>query len=60
MSRITPFQGLLMNLTEEIAKGRREYLSKEAAYEKLKEFPGQDFGYDVEKWKKWLRENRLK
>ena len=57
MSRLTPLQGLLMNLNQEIEAGRREYLSKEQAYEKLKELTGQDFGYDVEKWRKWVKRN---
>lgn len=57
MSRLTPLQGLLMNLNREIEEGRREYLSLEQAYEKLKELTGQDFGYDVEKWRKWLKRN---
>ena len=57
MSRLTPLQGLLMNLNQEIEAGRREYLSKEQAYEKLKKLTGQDFGYDAEKWRKWVKRN---
>jgi hypothetical protein len=57
MSRLTPVQGLLMNLNQEIEPGRREYLSKEQAYKRLKELTGQDLGYDVEKWGKWFKSN---
>ena len=57
MSRITLFQGLLMNLNQSIEVNRREYLTREEAYQQLKSLSGQDFGYDVESWKKWLKEN---
>jgi hypothetical protein len=59
MSRITLFKGLLMNLNQEIKKGRREYLSRDEAYQKLKALTGQDFGYDVEKWRSWIKQNKV-
>ncbi len=34
------------------------YVSREAAYEELKKLTGQDFGYDVAKWREHLRANR--
>jgi aminopeptidase C len=59
MSRITLFQGLLMNLGQEIEEDRFEYLTKEEAYRQLKQLTGQDFGYDVKKWKQWIKENKV-
>jgi hypothetical protein len=53
MSRITLLKGLLMNLNQEIQKGRREYLTREVAYEKLKTLTGEDFGYDIDAWNNW-------
>ena len=60
MSRLTLFRGLVMNLKGEIEKGRREYLSKEEAYEQLKRFTGQDFGCDARKWEEWLKTHSRK
>jgi hypothetical protein len=53
MSRITLLKGLRMNLNQEIQKGRREYLSREATYERLKTLAGEDFGYDIDDWNNW-------
>lgn len=58
MSRLTLFEGLLMNLNQEIKEGRREYLSPDEAYRKLKDLTGQDFGYDVDKWRHWIKQNK--
>ena len=33
------------------------YMTKERAYAALKKWTGRDFGYDAEKWKKWIDEN---
>jgi hypothetical protein len=44
-----------MNLAGEIAQGRREYLPRERAYELLREWTGQDFGYDIAQWRAWIR-----
>ena len=57
MSRLTLFRGLIMNLRGEIEEGRREYLSKERAYEELKRLTGEDLGRDPDKWEKWLKEH---
>jgi len=58
MSRLYPFKGLLLNLEGKIPQStRRLYLPRETAYKRLKELPGQDFGYTVQAWKKWLKEN---
>jgi hypothetical protein len=58
MSRITLLKGLLMNLNQEIQKGRREYLSRDAAYERLKTLTGEDFGYDIDAWNHWAVQNK--
>ena len=56
--RLTLLEGLLKNLKQEIPPYvRREYLTREAAYQKLKAFTGQDFGYDAERWEVWIREH---
>jgi len=35
----------------------RYYLTKEQALVLLKDYTGQDFGYDVEAWRRWFDEN---
>lgn len=44
-----------------LAKGFSEdfylYISQEEAYELLKKYSGEDFGYDVSAWKQWFKEN---
>jgi hypothetical protein len=52
---MTPLQGLLLNLEGKIPPGRRSYMPKEEAYERLVKRTGQDFGYDVKAWRAWLR-----
>ena len=34
------------------------YMTREDAYETLKECTDQDFGYDTKAWEKWFRENK--
>jgi hypothetical protein len=61
MSRLTLEQILLLNLEQKIPEeDAMVYCSREQAYEWLKENTGQDFGYDVEAWKQWFKENRRK
>jgi len=55
MNRTMPLQGLLLNLEGKIRPGRREYLPKEEARERLVALTGQDLGYDVWAWRAWLR-----
>jgi hypothetical protein len=57
MSRLTLVQGLLRNLAQEIDQNRREFIPREEAYLKLKKMTGQDFGYDVPKWRQWFKNN---
>jgi hypothetical protein len=57
MSRLLPLQGALKNLKGEIPEGPREYLPREQALEFLKRLSGEDFGYDVERWREWIRKH---
>ena len=60
MSRLTLYQGLLLNLEGQIRpEQKRLYLGKEEALRQLREHTGQDFGDDVEAWRRWLRERSL-
>ena len=54
MSRLTPEQRAILSLREEIPEGRMEYLTKGDAYDLLKKWTNQDFGYDADKWEKWI------
>jgi hypothetical protein len=54
MSILTPCEIYFANLVGTMHPGRLEYLSKELAYERLKEMTGQDFGFDVDRWRPWL------
>jgi hypothetical protein len=49
---------LILSLDEKLRKNTREYMTKEQAYEKLKSLSGQDFGYDVQKWRLWLESKK--
>lgn len=44
---------LIKNLLGEFEKDDYYYMEKEKAYESLKFFTGQDFGYDAEAWIRW-------
>ena len=58
MSHIMPLEGALKNLKQEISpERRREYVPRERALELLKQWTGQDFGYDVEAWEAWIAEH---
>ncbi len=59
MTRLTLEQILILNLQERIPEGSMVYTKKEDAYLALKKYTGQDFGSDIEKWKKWVEENGL-
>jgi hypothetical protein len=58
MSRIPPYKLLIMNMEHNIQEGRREYMPSDKALELLKSLTGQDFGDDIEAWKKWLKDNK--
>jgi hypothetical protein len=58
MSRLTLQQTFLLNLKQEIPEwDMMSYMTREEAYEALKKHTGQDFGYDIEAWERWFREN---
>ena len=59
MSRLTLDEFLILNLQEKIPEDAMGYSKKENAYLELKKYTGQDFGDDIEKWKKWVEENGL-
>jgi hypothetical protein len=58
VSLIGPIELLLVNLESEISP---EYLflhvGREVALARLKVITGQDFGYDVGRWRDWLTQN---
>ena len=58
-TRLTYPRMLLLNLQGKIPEGRREHRTKEQALEALRKLTDQDFGDDVEAWKRWLREHEL-
>ena len=59
--RLSPIEGLLKNLAGEIPpRMRREYLTPDVAYEKLKAMTGEDFGMDADRWKVWVSEQEAK
>ena len=52
--RLLPEELALANLKGEIPDDERGFASKEEGYEWLKELSGEDFGYDIEAWSKWV------
>jgi len=56
MARLTLEQILIGNLKQIIPKEAMMYLAQENAIERLKQITGQDFGYDVEAWEKYLKD----
>jgi len=47
-----------MNLRGEIPEGiRRDYITRDRSIQLLKEWTGQDFGFDADQWESWLRAN---
>lgn len=49
--KISPFQLYLKSLA--YGPVRLGFLEKDVAYDRLKRITGQDFGYDIAKWKAW-------
>ena len=57
--RLMPIERLLKNMKQEIPSYmRREYLTREDAYEKIKVMTGQDFGMNVEQWEEWVKKQQ--
>jgi hypothetical protein len=50
-------QLLLRGLEGRADPNSLQYISREAAYQELRQRTGQDFGYDVEKWRDYLRQD---
>lgn len=57
MSRLKPVEIYLLNLAGLISEEAMIYLDKEVSLRFLKEMTGEDFGYDVEKWRCWFAEH---
>ena len=57
MTRLTLDQIYIKNLKKQFPEGSMAYMTKERAYAALKKWTGRDFGYDAEKWRKWIDEN---
>jgi len=54
MMPVDYYELLLLNLRGRISEGRREYLTREEARKFLVKRTGQDFGFDVEAWERWI------
>jgi hypothetical protein len=52
------YEMLLRGLAGEADPNTLSYISREAAYAQLKRRTEQDFGYDVEKWREYIRANQ--
>ncbi|NJR31863.1 MAG: hypothetical protein HC778_02025 [Chamaesiphon sp. CSU_1_12] len=58
MTRLLPLQILIKNLKGEIPASQvKIYISKDRAYQLLKEWTGQDFGEDIKAWQAWVKKN---
>jgi len=55
MSKLSLFEGLLLNLRKLIPRDSREYLPVEKAVEMLRYHTGKDFGNDASKWEEWIK-----
>jgi hypothetical protein len=58
MSLAGVYELLLQGLAGDAPPRSLGYMSPEAAYEELKRRTGQDFGYDVENWREYIRGHR--
>jgi hypothetical protein len=55
MPRVDSITVLLKNLSGEIKETSRLYVPEETVYEELKRRSGQDFGYDVNMWRDYIK-----
>ena len=53
--RLKPEELFIENLAGNISHVAMQYMHKERALALLKKASGEDFGYDVAKWREWLR-----
>jgi hypothetical protein len=58
MSLSGPYQLLLRGLEGMSDANALHYISRETAYEELKQRTGQDFGLDVARWREYIRAHR--
>ncbi len=49
-----PEQLALINLRGEVHPSEREYMTKEEAFQMLRETCDEDFGEDIDKWEAWV------
>lgn len=52
------YQLLLRGLEGTSDPNTPQYISREAAYQELKQRTGQDFGFDAESWREYIRVHR--
>jgi hypothetical protein len=55
MMNLSPFQVYLRTML--VGPGRVSRLSKEEAYTRLKNLAGVDFGFDIQAWREWGKQN---
>jgi hypothetical protein len=55
MSLSHAYELLLRGLEGTSDPNSLRYISREAAYLELRQRTGQDFGYDIEKWREYVR-----
>ena len=53
--KLSPFQLYIRSLAHGPVK--LGYLEKEEAYKQLKAITGEDFGFDVDRWREWGRDH---
>jgi hypothetical protein len=56
--RVNRLHLALMNLNQEISEDVYGYFKPEVALEILKTATGQDFDYDIQQWREWIKKNR--
>jgi hypothetical protein len=56
--RVNRLHLALMNLNQEISEDVYGYFKPEVALEILKTATGQDFDYDIQQWRAWIKKNR--
>jgi hypothetical protein len=55
-----PEELFIANLRDEFPECALGYMTKDAARDSLMRMTGQDFGFDVAKWKAWFRSHPVK
>jgi hypothetical protein len=60
MSLSGTYQLLLRGLEGTLDPSTLQHISRDAAYQELKQRTGQDFGHDVAKWREYIRAHRAR